>query len=145
MIVFMKGRLDMEKWEAAYVAGIIDGEGSITLTRMHEKEHRRPCITIASTDKELLIYIQSLTRGIIINKKNYNPNKYKNSYTLYIKKKLDVFHTLQSITPFLRINQKRERAKWILNNYDTVTPRNGKYSHELLKEKLMFEEEFFKL
>ncbi|OOP66933.1 hypothetical protein BWZ43_18410 [Heyndrickxia oleronia] len=60
----------MEKWEAAYVAGIIDGEGSITLTRMHEKEHRRPCITIASTDKELLIYIQSLTRGIIINKKN---------------------------------------------------------------------------
>jgi hypothetical protein len=141
----MKGRLDMEKWEAAYVAGIIDGEGSITLTRMHEKENRRPCITIASTDKELLIYIQSLTRGIIINKKNYNTNKYKNSYTLYIKKKLDVFHTLQSIKPFLRINQKRERAKWILNNYDTVTPRNGKYSHELLKEKLMFEEKFFKL
>ncbi|MCM3238244.1 LAGLIDADG family homing endonuclease [Heyndrickxia oleronia] len=134
----------MEKWEAAYVAGIIDGEGSITLTRMHEKEYRRPCITIASTDKELLIYIQSLTRGIIINKKNYNPNKYKSSYTLYIKKKLDVFHTLQSITPFLRINQKRERDKWILNNYDTVTPRNGKYSQELLKEKLMFEEKFFK-
>ncbi|MFJ7728371.1 hypothetical protein ACIQXV_19755 [Neobacillus sp. NPDC097160] len=45
----------MESWEAAYVAGIIDGEGSITLTRMHENEHRRPCITIASTDKELLV------------------------------------------------------------------------------------------
>ncbi|MEB6548828.1 LAGLIDADG family homing endonuclease [Heyndrickxia sporothermodurans] len=55
----------MKKWEASYVAGIIDGEGSITLTRMHEKENRRPCITIASTDKELLIYIQSITGGTI--------------------------------------------------------------------------------
>lgn len=30
----------MVGWEAAYVAGIIDGEGSISLTRMHENEHR---------------------------------------------------------------------------------------------------------
>ncbi|MFE7150546.1 LAGLIDADG family homing endonuclease, partial [Heyndrickxia sporothermodurans] len=84
----------MKKWEASYVAGIIDGEGSITLTRMHEKENRRPCITIASTDKELLIYIQSITGGTINNKKNYHPDKYKDSYTLYIKKKSDVFYTL---------------------------------------------------
>jgi hypothetical protein len=41
-------------WEVAYLAGMIDGEGSITLTRMHDKEHRRPCITVASTDYELL-------------------------------------------------------------------------------------------
>ncbi|MGG1676399.1 hypothetical protein ACIFOT_11705 [Neobacillus sp. NRS-1170] len=32
----------MECWEAAYIAGIIDGEGSISLTKMHENEHRRP-------------------------------------------------------------------------------------------------------
>ncbi|MGE6257475.1 LAGLIDADG family homing endonuclease [Heyndrickxia sporothermodurans] len=59
----------MEIWKASYIAGVIDGEGSITLTKMHENEHRRPCITIASTDIELLIYIQSLTGGIINNKK----------------------------------------------------------------------------
>ncbi|WP_051353184.1 hypothetical protein [Thalassobacillus devorans] len=50
----------MKAWEAVYMAGIIDGEGSITLTRIHKNEHRRPCITISSTDKELLIYLQSL-------------------------------------------------------------------------------------
>ncbi|MEH7237194.1 LAGLIDADG family homing endonuclease [Bacillus sp. JJ1562] len=64
----------MEKWEASYIAGIIDGEGSISLTRMHEKEHRRPCISIASTDMELLIYIQKLTGGVITSKRNYKPN-----------------------------------------------------------------------
>ena len=59
----------MEAWQAAYLAGIIDGEGSITLTRMHKSGHRRPCITIASTDKELLNYIQTLTGGYIISKR----------------------------------------------------------------------------
>lgn len=57
----VKGGNSVEIWEASYVAGIIDGEGSINLTRMHEKEFRRPCISVASTDKGLLIYIQSLT------------------------------------------------------------------------------------
>jgi hypothetical protein len=75
----------MEPWEAAYIAGIIDGEGTITLTRIHEKEHRHPCVTIASTDKELLIYLQSLTEGTINNKKNYNPERHKDSFTLNIK------------------------------------------------------------
>lgn len=133
----------MEKWEAAYVAGIIDGEGSITLTRMHAKEHRRPCITIASTDIELLIYIQTLTRGNINNKKNYNPQKHKNSFTLSIKKKDDVFLTLQLISPFLRVGKKKKRAEWLLEHYDLVTPRNGKYTPSLLKMKLSFEESFF--
>ena len=135
----------MLKWEAAYIAGIIDGEGSIILTRMHDKEHRRPCITIASTDKELLLYAQSLIGGTIINKKNYNPEKHKNSYTLNITKKKEVFPALKQILPFLRINKKRLRALWILEQYDSVTVRNGKYTSEELAKKIAFEDEFFKL
>ncbi|MFD2655509.1 LAGLIDADG family homing endonuclease [Gracilibacillus thailandensis] len=59
----------MEVPEAAYLAGIIDGEGTITLTRMHKREHRRPCITIASTDLELLEYLQTIAGGNISNKR----------------------------------------------------------------------------
>lgn len=81
----------LETWEAAYIAGILDGEGSITLTRMHSKELRRPCISISSNDKEMLIYIQSLAGGRIYSKKNYNPDKHRNSYTLYIKKRRKFF------------------------------------------------------
>ncbi|NMD68930.1 hypothetical protein HHO41_01430 [Bacillus sp. DNRA2] len=135
----------MEPWEAAYVAGIIDGEGSITLTRMHQKEFRRPNITIASTDLELLIYIQGLTGGNINNKKNYNPEKHKRSYTLNIKKKIEILYTLEKITPYLRINKKRNRANWILNQYDAVTIRNGKYTEIQREKKLTFEKEFFML
>lgn len=44
-----------------------------------------------------------------------------------------------------RIHKKRNRALWILNNYNKVTPRNGKYNKIMLKEKQYFESEFFNL
>lgn len=135
----------MKEWEASYIAGIIDGEGTISLTRMHKGEFRRPCISISSTDKELLIYIKSLTDGVINNKKNYNPERHKDSYTLTIKKKEKVFEVLEKTPPYLRVNKKRARALWILRFYDNVSRRNGKYSPTLLKQKLQFEEEFFQL
>lgn len=135
----------MESWEASYLAGIIDGEGSITLTRIHKNEHRRPCITIASTDRELLDYVSSLTGGLVLNKKNYNPVKHKDSFTLMIKKKDKVLELLQLTSKYLRVEKKKRRAKWILKNYNKVTPRNGKYNSELLKKKLMFEEKFFEI
>lgn len=122
----------MEIREASYVAGIVDGEGSISLTRMHDNEYRRPCISIASTDKELLLYIKELTGGIFNNKKNYKPSKHQDSFTLSIKKKDEVFYTLQSIIPFLRV-KKTKSCCLDPRNYDTVTARNGKYSPELLK------------
>jgi hypothetical protein len=135
----------VENWEASYVAGIIDGEGTITLTKMHPNEFRRPCISIASTDKDLLIYVRSLIGGVINNKKNYNPEKHKDSFVLYIKNKSDVFDALKHITPFLRVQQKRERAKWLLAQYENVTPRNGKYSPKLQRQKIEFEEQFFQI
>lgn len=139
------GGVEMEIWEAAYIAGIIDGEGSISLTRLHESEHRRPCISIASTDKELLVYIQSLTGGAINNKKNYKPEKHKDSFTLNIKKKEAVLSLLKFISPYLRVDKKRKRAQLILKRYDEVTPRNGKYNTELLNRKIAFEETFFSI
>ena|SRR5690554_2377984 len=118
----------MKEWEAAYFAGIIDGEGSITLTKLHSNEFRRPVITISSTDLELLIYLKELTNGYLYNKKNYKPGIHKNSYILNIKNKNDVFNVLRETHKFLRVDKKRRRANYILENYDLVTPRNGKYS-----------------
>lgn len=136
----------MEKWEAAYLAGIImDGEGSITLTRMHKGEFRRPCLSITSTDLELIMYLQSLIGGVIVNKKNYKPNLHKDAITLVLKKKEQVLLILEEILPFLRINRKQMRADWILRHYNRVTLRNGKYNEMQLKEKIAFEDYFFQI
>ncbi len=47
----------MSDCEAAYLAGIIDGEGTVTLTRCHRGENRRPVVSIANTELALLEYV----------------------------------------------------------------------------------------
>jgi hypothetical protein len=135
----------LSKTEAAYLAGIIDGEGTITLTKMHRTEHRRPIISIASTEIELLQYIQKLIGGYISSKKNYNPSLHKNSYVLTIKNKRDIFTILICISPYLKISQKKKRASLILDKYDKLTARNGKYNPDQLLLKQLFEEEFLSI
>ena len=36
--------------QAAYLAGLIDGEGTITLTRMHRHENQRLVVSISNND-----------------------------------------------------------------------------------------------
>lgn len=47
--------------DAAYIAGLIDGEGSITLTRKHRNENRQPAITISNTERILLEFVLRVT------------------------------------------------------------------------------------
>ncbi|WP_286171868.1 hypothetical protein [Gracilibacillus phocaeensis] len=80
----------------------------------------------------MLEYIQTVTSGHIYNKKNYKPDKFKDSYILSIKIKKDVFYILKEVLPYLRITKKRKRAEWVLKQYEEVTVRNGKYTKEKL-------------
>jgi hypothetical protein len=128
--------------EKAYIAGIIDGEGSIMLTKFHKNQHPAPCITIASTSLELLEWIKTKTGfGSIKSKKNYNPISHKDSYT-YILRYNDTISLLKEIEPYLVIEQKKLRAQMILNEYKKLTPRNGRYSEELLRQKEEFHNRF---
>ena len=43
--------------DAAYIAGLIDGEGTVTLTRLHTKENRRLVVSIANTEIQLLKFV----------------------------------------------------------------------------------------
>ena len=135
----------MNETEKAYIAGIIDGEGSIMLTRFHKNEYHSPCVSISSTDMELLEWIKNTTKmGRIINKKNYNEEKYLDSYTYRVIYD-NAIKLLKQIEPYLIINRKKLRAKHIIDNYKNVTPRNGKYSNEMKKKKEQFYIDFMAL
>jgi len=72
--------------EKAYIAEMIDGEGSIMLTKFHNNQYPAPCISISSTTIELLQWIKGKTKvGTIKSKKNYNKINHKNSYTYTVK------------------------------------------------------------
>lgn len=117
--------------EKAYIAGIIDGEGSIMLQKIHANEYPAPCISIASTTLELLNWIKErVGKGTIRKKKNYNLDKHKNCYS-YILRHNDAIALLKEVYPYLVIETKRKRAELILTKYKSLTPRNGHYTKKM--------------
>jgi hypothetical protein len=47
----------LSKTDAAYIAGLVDGEGTVTLTRKHKNENRQLSVTISSTELEMLDFV----------------------------------------------------------------------------------------
>lgn len=71
MVRYEKVRtLDLEK--AAYIAGLVDSEGTITLVRRNKGQHRRACLTISNNDLQLLMPVkEDIGVGVITTKKHY--------------------------------------------------------------------------
>jgi hypothetical protein len=131
--------------EKAYIAGIIDGEGSIMLLSFHRNQQPAPCISISSTTLELLNWVkEKIGTGSIISKKNYNTEKHKYSYTYTLRYDAAI-DLLSEIADYLVIGTKKKRAQLILNDYKNVTSRNGRYTEEMLKQKQLFYEKFMVL
>ncbi|MDR4494059.1 MAG: LAGLIDADG family homing endonuclease [Nitrospirales bacterium] len=61
--------------DAGYLAGIIDGEGTITLTQRNQNKQRGLVVTVSSTEMSILKYVQEITltkfrasrRGMAVN------------------------------------------------------------------------------
>ena len=47
---------------AGYLAGLIDGEGTITLTRVHRTENRRLVVSISNNELRLLHFVKQAVR-----------------------------------------------------------------------------------
>lgn len=127
--------------DAAYIAGIIDGEGTITLTRTHRGEHRRPLLSISSTEEPLLLYVrQAIGVGRITNKACARAH-HTPSFT-YVVSSRQALAVLSQVVQFLR-TYKSARARLLLDEYVSVTPRNGRYRPEQRVARQRFEDRFF--
>ena len=51
--------------EKAYIAGIIDGEGTVTLVLKHSNETHSPEISVANTDIELLQWLKKKPNSML--------------------------------------------------------------------------------
>lgn len=126
----------------AYAAGLIDGEGTITLGRQGAKcQYRRPVVSIPSTTFELLEFMHTTFNGCVSKK-----HKYKEGHSPSKAWKLeydDAIAFLRLIVPYLKEPEKIRRANLILNEYKKLTLRNGRYNEKQREMKLNFEHRFF--
>jgi len=127
--------------DAAYIAGIIDGEGTITLTRTHRTENRRPVVSISSTELPLLTYVREVIGAGRITSKVCAREHHSPSFTYTITSR-QALTLLTQVCPFLR-TYKFKRACLLLEEYQGVTPRNGRYTPEQRTARAQLEERFF--
>ena len=133
----------MSEPEAAYLAGLIDGEGTVTLTRREKTAQRTLTITIANTERNLLEYPMGIIGAGVISSKRTQKKHHTPSFVYRITGR-QALSVLQKIVPYLR-SYKKHRAEFVLAEYINVTPRNGRYGEDLLELKRVFDEKFFKI
>lgn len=126
-----------------YVAGIIDGEGTISLSKqMAGDKFRRPHVSVPSTTIEIVDAFKKQFGGHITRKKRYN-EKHSESWVWVIRDKAAI-KFLAKVQKHLIVPEKQFRAGLIVKGYKKVTPRNGKYSYDQMQEKMLFEYLFLK-
>jgi hypothetical protein len=131
---------ELSPLEAGYLAGLIDGEGTITLTRRNLNKHRALVITVSSTELSILKFVQKITGvGKITNKRITKAN-HTPSFTYQVANR-QALEILKQTAEHLR-SYKVERARLALQDYTRLTPRNGRYSPVQLQERTQFIEKF---
>ena len=133
----------MKETEKAYLAGLIDGEGCITLTVSKKGQLPQPQLSISNKNLEVLRWVRQQTGyGSLITKKPYKAN-HSITYAWQINCVGRVTQVLSSVCKYLII--KKRHAKLIMLEYPKCTPRNGRYSSKQLFEKVKLVHEFRKL
>jgi hypothetical protein len=126
----------------AYMAGIIDGEGTITLTRVNKTDsYRTPVVSVSSTSYEILEFIHKHYGGAIVNHKTYQKH-HKQSWVWKITYDKAI-QLVSDVYPYLTDPTKRYRADLLISKYKKVTVRNGRYTEKQKQAKLQFEQDFF--
>lgn len=129
--------------DAAYLAGLIDGEGTIALSRRHAGDNRQLVLTISSTEVALVRWAKTTLGVGKITRKATTASHHAPGLTYCVanRQALDV---LAQVAPFLR-SYKRDRAELVLREYLAVTPRNGRYSATVREARKRFEAAFASL
>lgn len=129
--------------EAAYIAGLIDGEGTIALARKHARDNRQLVITISSTESTILGFVIETVGVGKITRKRRTHDHHRPGLTYAITNR-QALQLLAQVHPFLR-SYKRERSALILSSYLALTPRNGKYNDAMKTERALFETQFMSI
>lgn len=132
----------MTSEEKAYIAGIIDGEGTVTLTRVHKNELPSPRVAVANNSLRLLKWLKErIGSGCITTRAKQQP-QHAVHYVLNISDN-SALKLLAEVKECLII--KKSHAELLVFSYKAVTPRNGRYSKEILSQKLELVEEIRRL
>lgn len=130
----------MEAEKLAYIAGIVDGEGSIMIMRQASKSfmkqraksgcfhpHFHPCIRVGMCEKVALDFIVETTKiGHVHTEKAYHHRR--PMFRWMARSRLDCLQFLKLIMPYLKVKKKQAELcikfmeNWVSSNGIRLTP-----------------------
>lgn len=122
-----------------YLAGIVDGEGTISIAKSGHGKGLMPYISIANTNLKLIEeisgFLKSIGVGFHVSKKQPRKSNHQVSYSLNVR-----YNHAIKLAELLRwkLVIKSEQARMLIEDYKKCTPRNGKYNKEQLEMKSKF-------
>ncbi|TFB24307.1 hypothetical protein E3U55_02055 [Filobacillus milosensis] len=129
----------LKSWEAAYLAGMIDGEGTISFKNRDSKGNRNPIISISSKDLKMLVYIQSILNGSLSSKKITITGDSTYLYTLEINMRESVYEAIKQIQQFLHTDKKKQEVEKVLNQFNpkirSILPPKKAQGEEIILKK----------
>lgn len=130
----------------AYLAGLFDGEGTVTLGKgSNPNAFRRIELTVSSTDECLLdCFVEGLHGGSVYKKTSRGKANWKPVFE-YRWTGRGALEGLILLRPYIRCPRKQRRIDHLVHNYERLTVANGQYSEAQRAAKLDFEEQFFNL
>lgn len=142
----------MEKELLAYMAGIVDGEGCLTISKQIRKNRISPAyrstITVTNTDNRIIEIFPKYFNGIIYERKDKRiEKKWADNLTWYCPDGKAV-EFLTAIKPYLRSKHKQAEIllefQAIKSNYKAKTFGQGLGSKPLTQDEIEIRESFHK-
>ncbi len=90
---------DLRECDAAYLAGLVDADGTITVTRTHSNENRHPALSISNTDIDLLKSVsEKVGAGKITSKRVVHQNHTPSfAYVVYNRQALNLMTCMDAL------------------------------------------------
>jgi len=129
--------MTLKSYELSYIAGIIDGEGQISLTRHKTRTGEFKCIIrsrigIFNTNKDVIMWIKNKVNQFKLTMDKPDKPTHKACYRLHIDKHKEQVIFLENIIPYLIIKKKQARLllKFIKKR---LTKNKKRFDNEDLK------------
>ncbi len=136
----------MSKLTAAYVAGLIDGEGCLEIQKEDSKYQAR--IRVVMTDEIMIRWLKESFGGYF-EKREFDNDNWKDAYGWTIKNNIMVKPFIEKIYPYLRLKKKQagiikeflktfnSKSYWIVKNEKKSDYHNGNGSHKELTDGIL--------
>lgn len=124
----------------SYCAGIIDGEGTITLHK--NGMFRRVLVQVETTSREMLHPLESFGGTILAPKKRSAVHAQTWKWSI---RGSEALNMISEIIPYMKDPKKIARGKFLLKNYKAIEKIRSDSTKKEIQQRKMFELQFWAL